>query len=89
MRRFRVGDEACTRPRADRIGTFADLIAIDRDDIARKPASLSMLEADRWICLDSCRYRRNCVRAAAVAAGASSARKCPEEATAVVDMWVA
>jgi NADPH:quinone reductase-like Zn-dependent oxidoreductase len=43
--RFAVGDEVISRPRDLRIGTFAELIAIDQDDVARKPRSLSMTEA--------------------------------------------
>ena len=43
--RFSVGDEVYARPRKDRIGTFADLIAIDQDDVAIKPSSLTMTEA--------------------------------------------
>lgn len=42
---FKVGDEVYARPRDHRIGTFAELIAIDQDDVALKPASLSMPEA--------------------------------------------
>jgi NADPH:quinone reductase-like Zn-dependent oxidoreductase len=42
---FKVGDEIYARPRDQRIGTFADTIAIDADDIALKPASLSFEEA--------------------------------------------
>ncbi|WP_322769943.1 NADP-dependent oxidoreductase [Frankia sp. Cr1] len=44
-RRFTVGDEVYARPGKDRIGTFAELIAIDQDDVALKPAALSMQEA--------------------------------------------
>lgn len=43
--RFAVGDQVYARPAATRIGTFADLIAIDQDDVAIKPASLTMTEA--------------------------------------------
>ncbi|HEY5980298.1 MAG TPA: NADP-dependent oxidoreductase [Microlunatus sp.] len=43
--RFTVGDEVYARPAKNRIGTFADLIAIDQDDVAVKPASLTMTEA--------------------------------------------
>src|SRR6266508_1719775 len=39
VRGFKVGDEVYARPRALRIGTFAELIAIDEDDIAPKPNS--------------------------------------------------
>ncbi|MGP3963481.1 NADP-dependent oxidoreductase [Nonomuraea sp. 3N208] len=45
VRRFKAGDEVYARPGKDRIGTFAELVAIDQDDIALKPTSLSMLEA--------------------------------------------
>ncbi|WP_131746926.1 NADP-dependent oxidoreductase [Frankia sp. Cppng1_Ct_nod] len=45
VRRFTVGDEVYARPGKDRIGTFAELIAIDQDDVALKPAALSMQEA--------------------------------------------
>src|ERR687896_757933 len=40
-----VGDEVFARPRDLRIGTFAQYIAIDQDDVAPKPASLTMHEA--------------------------------------------
>lgn len=43
--RFSVGDEVYARPRDGRIGTFAERIAVDEDDLAPKPASLSMPEA--------------------------------------------
>src|SRR5687767_1036840 len=42
---YRIGDEVYARPRDLRIGAFAEYIAIDREDIALKPASLSMEEA--------------------------------------------
>jgi NADPH:quinone reductase-like Zn-dependent oxidoreductase len=42
---FKVGDEIYARPRDKRIGTFAETIAIDADDIALKPTSLSFEEA--------------------------------------------
>jgi hypothetical protein len=45
VRDFHVGDEVFARPRDLRIGTFADYIAIDQDDVAPKPASLSLREA--------------------------------------------
>jgi NADPH:quinone reductase-like Zn-dependent oxidoreductase len=45
VRDFKVGDEVYARPRDLRIGTFADFIAIDQDDVAPKPASLTLLEA--------------------------------------------
>ncbi|TXS36675.1 NADP-dependent oxidoreductase [Streptomyces sp. OR43] len=43
--RFTVGDEVYARPDKDRIGTFAELIAVDQRDVAAKPASLTMNEA--------------------------------------------
>ena len=45
VRDFQVGDEIYARPRDLRIGTFAEQIAIDADDIALKPTSLSFEEA--------------------------------------------
>ncbi|MFD3920022.1 NADP-dependent oxidoreductase [Streptomyces sp. NPDC058595] len=43
--RFAVGDEVYARPDKDRIGTFAELIAVHQDDVALKPAGLTMEEA--------------------------------------------
>ena len=43
--RFTVGDEVYARPRDGRIGTFAERIAVDEDDLALKPKNLSMAEA--------------------------------------------
>jgi len=45
VRDFKVGDEVYSRPRDLRIGTFAEFIAIDVDDVALKPRSLSFEEA--------------------------------------------
>ncbi|EON24563.1 alcohol dehydrogenase [Nocardioides sp. CF8] len=45
VRDFEVGDEIYARPRDLRIGTFAEQIAIDADDVALKPGSLSFAEA--------------------------------------------
>jgi len=45
VRDFQVGDEVYARPRDLRIGTFAELIAIDQDDLAPKPSSLTPQEA--------------------------------------------
>jgi NADPH:quinone reductase-like Zn-dependent oxidoreductase len=42
---FKAGDEVYARPRDLRIGTFAELIAIDQDDVALKPESLTLTEA--------------------------------------------
>src|ERR1700736_2314124 len=45
VRDFKAGDEVYARPRDLRIGTFAEYIAIDQNDVALKPASLSLHEA--------------------------------------------
>jgi NADPH:quinone reductase-like Zn-dependent oxidoreductase len=45
VRGIRVGDEVFGRPRDLRIGTFAELIAIDWQDVTRKPWNLSFEEA--------------------------------------------
>jgi NADPH:quinone reductase-like Zn-dependent oxidoreductase len=45
VRGFAIGDEVFARPRDLRIGTFAEFIAIDTDDVALKPRSLSFAEA--------------------------------------------
>ena len=45
VRDFQVGDEVYSRPRDLRIGTFAEYIAIDQDELAPKPTSLSLHEA--------------------------------------------
>jgi NADPH:quinone reductase-like Zn-dependent oxidoreductase len=43
--RFKPGDEVYARPGKDRIGTFAEFIAVREDDLAIKPKSLTMEEA--------------------------------------------
>jgi NADPH:quinone reductase-like Zn-dependent oxidoreductase len=45
VRSFAPGDEVYARPRKDRIGTFAELIAVHEDDLALKPSTLTMVEA--------------------------------------------
>jgi NADPH:quinone reductase-like Zn-dependent oxidoreductase len=45
VRRFKPGDEVYARPDKDRIGTFAEFISMNEDDLALKPESLSMEEA--------------------------------------------
>ena len=45
VRDLQVGDEVYARPRDLRIGTFAEYIAIDQDDVAFKPESLTLDEA--------------------------------------------
>ncbi|MEU0096711.1 NADP-dependent oxidoreductase [Kribbella sp. NPDC006257] len=42
---FKVGDEVYARPDKDRIGTFAERIAVAEADLALKPASISLEEA--------------------------------------------
>ncbi|OBZ93786.1 NADPH:quinone oxidoreductase [Pararhizobium polonicum] len=42
---FKPGDAVYARPAQDRIGTFAESIAIDAADVALKPANLTMEEA--------------------------------------------
>ncbi|MER7189856.1 NADP-dependent oxidoreductase [Streptomyces flaveolus] len=43
--RFAVGNEVYARPDKDRIGTFAELLAVHQNDLAPKPATLTMAEA--------------------------------------------
>ena len=45
VRGFKPGDEVYARPDKDRIGTFAERIAVAESDLALKPASISMEEA--------------------------------------------
>jgi NADPH:quinone reductase-like Zn-dependent oxidoreductase len=45
VRRFKPGDEVYARPDADRIGAFAQFIAIREDSLAIKPKELTMEEA--------------------------------------------
>src|SRR4051794_39063495 len=45
VREFEVGDKVFARPRDLRIGTFAEFVAINADDVAPKPASLSFEQA--------------------------------------------
>ena len=42
---FKPGDEVYARPHEDRIGTFAERIAVAEEDLALKPVSASMEEA--------------------------------------------
>lgn len=42
---FKPGDEVYARPDDDRIGTFAEFIAIKESAVAKKPSTLSMQEA--------------------------------------------
>ena len=45
VRRFKPGDEVYARPDKDRIGTFAEFIAMNEADVAIKPRNLTMEEA--------------------------------------------
>ncbi|MCJ9754101.1 NADP-dependent oxidoreductase [Neorhizobium sp. BETTINA12A] len=45
VRKFKPGDEVYARPSQDRIGTFAEYIAMDEADVAIKPINLTMVEA--------------------------------------------
>ena len=45
VRRFKPGDEVFARPDQDRIGAFAELIAISENDVAKKPDRLGMEQA--------------------------------------------
>ncbi len=45
VRRFKPGDEVYARPDKNRIGTFAEFIAVSEDDLAIKPKNLTMEEA--------------------------------------------
>ena len=45
MERFKPGDEVYARPPEARIGTFAELIAVNENAIALKPSNLDMAQA--------------------------------------------
>ncbi|GAB3749117.1 NADP-dependent oxidoreductase [Spirosoma pomorum] len=45
VKKFKIGDEVYARPADGRIGTFAECIAIDENDVALKPKNISMVEA--------------------------------------------
>ncbi|MGY2895616.1 alcohol dehydrogenase catalytic domain-containing protein [Deinococcus sp. UYEF24] len=45
VRGFKVGDEVYARSHKDGIGTFAELIAMNENDVALNPTALSMNEA--------------------------------------------
>ncbi|WP_188795866.1 NADP-dependent oxidoreductase [Dyella nitratireducens] len=45
VRHFKVGDEVYARPRDQRVGTFAQCIAVNENDVALKPNNLTMEEA--------------------------------------------
>ena len=44
-RQFKLGDEVYARPNKDRIGAFAEFIAINENEVAIKPKELTMEEA--------------------------------------------
>jgi NADPH:quinone reductase-like Zn-dependent oxidoreductase len=45
VRQFKAGDEVYSRPADYRIGTFAELIAVNEGDVALKPKTVTMEEA--------------------------------------------
>ncbi|MGX9674150.1 NADP-dependent oxidoreductase [Mycobacterium sp. HM-7] len=45
VRRFAVGDAVYAKPNQDRIGTFAEYLAVNEDDVARIPKTVTMNEA--------------------------------------------
>jgi NADPH:quinone reductase-like Zn-dependent oxidoreductase len=45
VQHFQPGDEVYARPDKDRIGTFAEFISVNENDLAHKPKSLTMEEA--------------------------------------------
>jgi NADPH:quinone reductase-like Zn-dependent oxidoreductase len=45
VQQYKVGDEVYARPADHRIGTFAEFISIDEQDVALKPNNASMEEA--------------------------------------------
>ena len=45
VRNFKPGDDVYARPRDGRVGTFAQVIAMNEDDVAIKPERLTMEEA--------------------------------------------
>ena len=45
VRSFAPGNEVYARPGTDNIGTFAELAAVHEDDLALKPATLTMEES--------------------------------------------
>ncbi|KAA8562839.1 Zinc-type alcohol dehydrogenase-like protein [Pseudomonas extremaustralis] len=45
VKRFKPGDEVYARPPEDRIGTFAEMLAVNENALALKPANISMAEA--------------------------------------------
>lgn len=45
VHRFKPGDEVYAKPDKDRIGTFAELIGISENDVAKKPHALDMEQA--------------------------------------------
>ncbi len=45
VQRFKAGDQVYARPDKDRIGTFAEFIAMNENDVAIKPKNLTMEES--------------------------------------------
>ena len=49
VQRFKPGDEVYAKPDKDRIGAFAELIAISENDVAKKPHRLDMEQELRYL----------------------------------------
>ncbi len=45
VKKFKVGDEVYGRPRKNRIGTFAEYLAVHEDDVSLKPKNVNFEEA--------------------------------------------
>src|ERR1700758_4874678 len=45
VRRFAPGDAVYAKPSQDRIGAFAEYLAVDENDVAKKPGRLNMNQA--------------------------------------------
>jgi hypothetical protein len=76
VRTFRPGDEVYARPDKDRIGTFAERIAIAEADLALKPSSANMEAAASLPgCPDRVASARGTRQRAARAEGAHSRRR--------------
>lgn len=45
VKKFKIGDEVYSRPSADKIGTFAEFVSVNENDLALKPGNLTMEQA--------------------------------------------
>ena len=55
VQRFNPGDEVYAKPSQDKIGTFAEYIALNESDVALKPKRLTMEEASSLGCSNGAR----------------------------------